>query len=74
MPKLHKLTEEEVKVIKTRAEEVVYDDCKQDNGYLRDVVDSHVDGLDTESRLDAICNDRDMLPDVLGFDPYEKED
>lgn len=73
MPRLRKLTKEEHEAIKKRAQEIVYDDCKQDNSYLRSVVDDRVENLDTEGRLDAISNDPDLVFELLGFNPYEEE-
>ena len=73
MAKLRKLTEQERESIKTRAQEIIFDDCRQDDGYLRSVVDDWVESLDIEGRLDAICNDPDMLPEILGFNPYKED-
>ena len=73
MPKLRKLTVDEQKAIRDKAAETIINDCQNDSGYLRSVVDDRVEGLTVSERLDAISNDPDVLPEALGFNPYKED-
>ena len=56
-----------------QARETVYEDAQQNWDYLKSIVDAYLDGLSYEDRVNAVCNDEDMWPDVFPFHPLTGE-
>ena len=72
--KLKALTQQEHDQIHDVAVHQVIEDCEQDRAYLRGIAELYVDKLDLYDRLNAICEDDDLLVEVLGFDPFDRVD
>jgi len=55
--------------IKEAAIEATYNDARQNDDYLHDLIEQRIDSIDVEEQVTAISSDPDMLPKLLDFDP-----
>jgi hypothetical protein len=63
------LTETQIEELRTAAREVIFEDVRQDENYMWDVVDHYVSLIPIEELADRITTDKDFLKLYLDFDP-----
>lgn len=66
---MSKLTPKQIGQLRDEAKQVIFEDARQDDGYLWRLVDRYVDQTPAENLAELISSDPDCLRFYVDFDP-----
>jgi len=68
-PTYDHLTPEQNATLDDALFDVTLDDVQKDSSYLKSIIESYIESMETLHKLGALSDDEDVRCQLLGFDP-----